>query len=377
VNVTFFINDVLDLTWVAVRDFNVSVMLSLVLVTMLPSSMDLFAVASVMIFMVSMFVFVFVVTMLKDWLDETLTLFTAAVEIMKFTFRLLVFISCFVGSESLGMLNSVGWLISMILVVSVIVLFWVLTIDVASFSAVECLVVLLVHGFFDDEMDWFTNVVAFFVFVSLCNFISSLVFLFFTGLMVRVVMSVFERSLLNIDIKEFWLMFVLIFVLMLIVSIMVSSLTFLEVGVLKNSVVTVLKVFVVVRSGLWVVESMMDSMLMEVLWLDIMLIVILVIKLGVFCVPLIVSQMLMMMRIVVTVFLNIVVFIRETLAVVSWVMDLVFVVLVLDDRFMLSLSMVTFTVLRVVLNWGVLLEVLTFMVVSDLVFALMAESLVD
>jgi len=52
-------------------------------------------------------------------------------------------------------------------------------------------------------------------------------------------------------------------------------------------------------------------------------------------------------------------------------------VLVLDDRFMLSLSMVTFTVLRVVLNWGVLLEVLTFMVVSDLVFALMAESLVD
>jgi len=104
----------------------------------------------------------------------------------------------------------------------------------------------------------------------------------------------------------------------------------------------------------------------------------LVIKLGVFCVPLVVSQMLVMMRIVVIVlFIMIVMILRETFAVVSWVMDFVFVVFMLNDRFVLSLGMVAFTVLRVVLDRGVLLEVLAFVVVSDLVLALMAKSLVD
>jgi len=127
-----------------------------------------------------------------------------------------------------------------------------------------------------------------------------------------------------------------------------------------------------------VVESVVDSMFMEVNWLDIMLIIILVIKLGVFCVPLVVSQMLVMMRIVVIVlFIMIVMILRETFAVVSWVMDFVFVVFMLNDRFVLSLGMVAFTVLRVVLDRGVLLEVLAFVVVSDLVLALMAKSLVD
>ena len=171
-DVTFFINDVLDLTGVAVRDFNVSVVLSLVFVTMLPSSMNFLAVASTIIFMVAMIVSIFFVeTMLKDWLDETLlfllTLFNTVVEIMKFAFFLLVFIGGFVGSESLGMMNSVGCLFSMILVVTVIVLFWVFTIDVTSFSAVECLVVLLMHGLFDDEVDWLANMVTLFALVAL------------------------------------------------------------------------------------------------------------------------------------------------------------------------------------------------------------------
>lgn len=169
-DVTFFVNDVLDLTGVAVRDFNVFVMLSLVLVTMLPSSMDLFAVASVVIFMVAVFVFIFKVTMLKDWLNETLTLltlFSAVVEIMKFAFLLLVFIGGFVSSESLGMMSSMAWLFSMVREMTVIVLLGVFTIDVASFSAVECLVVLLMHGFFDDEVDWLTTMMAFFVSIGL------------------------------------------------------------------------------------------------------------------------------------------------------------------------------------------------------------------
>ena len=170
-DVTFFINDVLDLTGVAVRDFNVSIMLSLVFVTMFPSSMNFLAVASAMIIMVMFVSIFFVETMLKDWLDETLlfllTLFNTVVEIMKFAFFLLVFIGGFVGSESLGMMNSVGCLFSMILVVTVIVLFWVFTIDVTSFSAVECLVVLLMHGLFDDEVDWLANMVTFFALVGL------------------------------------------------------------------------------------------------------------------------------------------------------------------------------------------------------------------
>ena len=206
-----------------------------------------------------------------------------------------------------------------------------------------------------------------------------MVLLFFTGLMFRVVMSVFKWSLLNSDIKVIWLVLdlVLNFTLMLIISIMVSSRTSLEMGMLKNSMVSVLKVIVMVGSGLWVVESVVDSMLMEVFWLDIMLIVILVIKLGVFCVPLIVSQMLMMMRIVVKVLVMIVVFVRETLAMVSWVMDFIFVVLMLNDRFVLSLGTVIFTMLGIVLDRGMLLEVLAFVMVRDFVLALMAESLVD
>ena len=197
--------------------------------------------------------------------------------------------------------------------------------------------------------------------------------------MFRVVMSVFKWSLLNSDIKVIWLVLdlVLNFTLMLIISIMVSSRTSLEMGMLKNSMVSVLKVIVMVGSGLWVVESVVDSMLMEVFWLDIMLIVILVIKLRVFCVPLIVSQMLMMMRIVVKVLVMIVVFVRETLAMVSWVMDFIFVVLMLNDRFVLSLGTVIFTMLGIVLDRGMLLEVLAFVMVRDFVLALMAESLVD
>lgn len=206
-----------------------------------------------------------------------------------------------------------------------------------------------------------------------------MVLLFFTGLMFRVVMSVFKWSLLNSDIKVIWLVLdlVLNFTLMLIISIMLSSRTSLEMGMLKNSMVSVLKVIVMVGSGLWVVESVVDSMLMEVDRLDIMLIVILVIKLRVFCVPLIVSQMLMMMRIVVKVLVMIVVFVRETLAMVSWVMDFIFVVLMLNDRFVLSLGTVIFTMLGIVLDRGMLLEVLAFVMVRDFVLALMAESLVD
>lgn len=197
--------------------------------------------------------------------------------------------------------------------------------------------------------------------------------------MFRVVMSVFKWSLLNSDIKVIWLVLdlVLNFTLMLIISIMLSSRTSLEMGMLKNSMVSVLKVIVMVGSGLWVVESVVDSMLMEVDRLDIMLIVILVIKLRVFCVPLIVSQMLMMMRIVVKVLVMIVVFVRETLAMVSWVMDFIFVVLMLNDRFVLSLGTVIFTMLGIVLDRGMLLEVLAFVMVRDFVLALMAESLVD
>ena len=197
--------------------------------------------------------------------------------------------------------------------------------------------------------------------------------------MFRVVMSVFKWSLLNSDIKVIWLVLdlVLNFTLMLIISIMVSSRTSLEMGMLKNSMVSVLKVIVMVGSGLWVVESVVDSMLMEVFWLDIMLIVILVIKLRVFCVPFIVSQMLMMMRIVVKVLVMIVVFVRETLAMVSWVMDFIFVVLMLNDRFVLSLGTVIFTMLGIVLDRGMLLELLAFVMVRDFVLALMAESLVD
>ena len=195
--------------------------------------------------------------------------------------------------------------------------------------------------------------------------------------MFRVVMSVFKWSLLNSDIKVIWLVLVLNFTLMLIISIMLSSRTSLEMGMLKNSMVSVLKVIVMVGSGLWVVESVVDSMLMEVDRLDIMLIVILVIKLRVFCVPLIVSQMLMMMRIVVKVLVMIVVFVRETLAMVSWVMDFIFVVLMLNDRFVLSLGTVIFTMLGIVLDRGMLLELLAFVMVRDFVLALMAESLVD
>ena len=195
--------------------------------------------------------------------------------------------------------------------------------------------------------------------------------------MFRVVMSVFKWSLLNSDIKVIWLVLVLNFTLMLIISIMLSSRTSLEMGMLKNSMVSVLKVIVMVGSGLWVVESVVDSMLMEVDRLDIMLIVILVIKLRVFCVPFIVSQMLMMMRIVVKVLVMIVVFVRETLAMVSWVMDFIFVVLMLNDRFVLSLGTVIFTMLGIVLDRGMLLEVLAFVMVRDFVLALMAESLVD
>jgi len=85
------------------------------------------------------------------------------------------------------------------------------------------------------------------------------VVLFSTGLAVRVMMSVFKWSLLNSDIEMIWLV-VLIFVLnfaltlvfmlnlmlTLIVSFVVSS--FLEVGVLENSVIAMLKVIMMVGS---------------------------------------------------------------------------------------------------------------------------------
>ena len=73
--------------------------------------------------------------------------------------------------------------------------------------------------------------------------------LFSTGLAVRVMMSVFKWSLLNSDIEMIWLVvlvFMLNLMLTLIVSFVVSS--FLEVGVLENSVIAMLKVIMMVGS---------------------------------------------------------------------------------------------------------------------------------
>ncbi len=58
--------------------------------------------------------------------------------------------------------------------VAVVVLFGMLTVNVAELSTVECLVMFLMHGFFNNEMDWLSVMIVVMIETAIFSCLSNL-----------------------------------------------------------------------------------------------------------------------------------------------------------------------------------------------------------